>query len=96
MSQTEPNSVQLVEDTGILEIFASGVARVEWLSGGMVRIVFYVERMEDGKMVHAVVLKLVRPASTWPKALRIIASAMAMENGLPIVADGGKITLLDS
>lgn len=96
MSSREPPTIELIEDVGAPEIFASGIARIEWLSGGMVRVVFYVERMEGGQMVHAVALKLVRPASTWPKALRIITAAMAMENDAPVVVDGGAIKLMDS
>ena len=96
MSSRETPEIELIEDVGTPEIFASGIARIEWLSGGMVRVVFYVERMEGGRMVHAVALKLVRPASTWPKALRIIAAAMAAEHDAPIVAEGGIIKLLDS
>ena len=94
MSSREPQPIPLIEDPAP-EIFASGIARIEWLSGGMVRIVFYAERMEDGQMVHGVVLRLVRPASTWPKALRIIAAAMAVEHEIPIIAADGKITLMD-
>lgn len=96
MSSQEAKPIPLVEDPGTPEVFVSGVARVEWLSGGMVRIVFYSERMEDGQMVNATVLKLVRPASTWPKALRIIAAAMAVENDVPFVAEGGALKLMDS
>ncbi len=54
----------LIEPVHCPDIFASGIARVERLAGGLVRIVYYVEDHDEaGRAVRVVTAKMLRPIS---------------------------------
>lgn len=85
----------LVEDGYVPDVFVSGIARIERLSGGMARVVFYAERNSEDGPERVIVLKIVRPIATWPDAMRMLARSMG-ESDLPFVTEGGKIKPMDS
>lgn len=80
--------VPLVEDGVVPEVFVSGIARIERLSGGMVRITFYSERHTDqGEMEHVTAAKIISPLLTWPQALKMLSRALG-EGDLPFMPEG--------
>lgn len=87
-----PNDhVPLIEEAYCPDIFVSGIGKIEKLTGGMVRITFFSERRgEGGRCERVVSAKIVRPLSTWPQAMRMLAMAIA-DVGLVVMADGSEL-----
>lgn len=83
-------NIPLVEIKPVRDIVVSGIGRIERLTGGVARVIFYVEQMDGPDTVHVVAAKIVRPVSTWSQSLRMIATAMGNPD-LPYVADCGTI-----
>jgi hypothetical protein len=72
----------LIEPVTCPDIFASGIARVEKLVGGCVRIVFYAEhRLSARQGERIIVAKLVQPIST------LIAGDVMLNMALGVLRD---------
>lgn len=68
-NEPRPNSRDFIEISPAIEVFASGLARVECLNGNA-RLVFYVEQMgPDGTVERNVVLRLVLPKDAIGEAI---------------------------
>lgn len=84
-----------IEEAVCPDIFVSGVDHIERLDGGLVRIVYYVDRRApDGTLERVVVAKFIRPAASLPQSIRMMAEALGHAD-IPFVADGGKIEALN-
>lgn len=79
----------LVEFAHCPDIFASGLARIEKLSGGVLRFVFFADQITDeGQHERHVVARLVIPISEVPKAVRQTLEAI---NDTPFIAENGEL-----
>lgn len=71
-----------IETTGVCDllacpdIFVSGIARIEKMTGDVYRFVFYVEQMiEDGHMCKVVAARILVPGTIIPIAIKQAAYA---------------------
>lgn len=80
----------LIEEAVCPDIFVSGVGKVEKLSGGLVRVIFYVERQTDsGKSERVVVAKIVRTLASIVEATALYRQAIAEADAI-FIAESGK------
>jgi hypothetical protein len=80
--------MEMIEPAHIQDVFASGLGRIDKLSGGMIRLVFYVEEVGPEGIERHVVAKIIRHRSSLGHSLKAIATAVSEE---PLVADKGEI-----
>lgn len=71
-----PREAPMVIDGGCGDTFCSGIARIDKLSGNLLRLVIYSEHPTPGGKEWVVVAKLVLSASAAPTTIRQIALAI--------------------
>lgn len=84
---SEMGNAPLIEPADMIDIFANGIARVENLDGGCVRLVYFAEQMaSSGQKERLVVARVIRPISTLmlrqdvvEKALRNAIAGLRMQ-----------------
>jgi hypothetical protein len=70
--------MKLVEPIAVLDCYADGLGAVEFLRGGNVRFVMYVEgTTEEGEAVGVIVQKTVMSAQSVPDALTMAWTAVS-------------------
>lgn len=84
--------MEMYDPTGVPDVFASGLGKIEKLSSGIVRLTFYVEETRpDGSIEHRVVARILRDRASLGNSIMAIAHLIAEE---PLMADRGKIHAL--
>lgn len=67
--------MDMIDDGGVPDVFVSGLGRIERLSGGLVRLVFYTERVEAGATVRVIGARIIRPVANWAISMRMLSEA---------------------
>ncbi len=88
--------MELIEDASIPDVFVSGIAKIERMEGGTIRMSYYAERRnERGETAHYLVLRVVRTLESLTQSMKLTAAFLAQPD-TPMVAEGGIIRPLDS
>lgn len=88
--------MELIEDVSIPDVFVNGIAKIERLSGGLIRISYYAERRNDrGDMEHVLALRIVRSLESMAQSIKMTAMFLARSD-VPMVAEDGTIVPMDS
>jgi hypothetical protein len=88
--------MELIEDSAVIDVFVNGIAKLERLSGGLIRLSFYVERRDSrGEMEHALALRVVRSLESLSESIKLTALFLARPD-LPMVSESLVVGALDS
>lgn len=86
----ELNEPPTVIDCHCPDTFCSGIARIDRLSGDLLRFIIYAENYTPHGKEWMVVAKLIWPASAIPLAIRQASFALA-ERGTELVGDVARL-----
>ncbi len=88
--------MELIEESSVPDIFISGIAKMERLSAGMIRVSYYTERHNHrGEIEHVLALRVIRSLESLVETKRLV-NLMLTRTDVPVVASGGLPVLLDS
>ncbi len=88
--------MELIEESSIPDIFISGIAKMERLSAGMIRVSYYTERHNHrGEIEHVLALRVIRSLESLKETKRLVNLLLARAD-IPLVALNSVPVLLDS